>query len=96
VRGEGFNQDEKCYACGTPFRRNGHGVIPFHPEALTSDGQRQFVGFDCMKKITAAGAAGFQPPAGGPRLFAEASAPAEVLQAAGITRIVRDAKTATD
>jgi hypothetical protein len=87
-RGEGFSQDEKCYACGRPFRRNSHGRIVFHPEALTSDGQRQFVGFDCMKKIVAAGAAGFQPPDGGPRLFCESSAPAEVLQAAGITRTV--------
>jgi hypothetical protein len=85
-RGEAFSQDEKCYACGRPFRRNAHGLIPFHPEALTSDGQRQFVGFDCMKKIAAAGRSGYQPPDGGPRLFAEPSAPAEVLAAAGIRR----------
>jgi len=86
-RGEG-HQDEKCYACGRAFRRNSWGKIVFHPEALTIDGQRQFVGFDCWKRIQAAGAAGFQPEAGGPRLFCETSAPAEVLQAAGITRIV--------
>lgn len=85
-RGEAFSQDQKCYACGRPFRRNSHGQIAFHPEALTIDGQRQFVGFDCMKRIAAAGAAGFQPESGGPRLFAEPSAPAEVLAAAGITR----------
>ncbi len=91
-RGEAFSQDEKCYACGTPFRRNSHGRIVFHPEALTIDGQRQFVGADCMKKIVAAGALGFQPASGGPRLFAEEYAPAEVLQAAGITRIVKEAR----
>lgn len=85
-RGEGYSQDEKCYACARPFRRNSHDRIVFHPQALTSDGQRQFVGFDCMKKIQAAGAAGYQPPLGGPRLFAEEHASAEVLQAAGITR----------
>jgi hypothetical protein len=55
-RGEAFSQDQKCYACGRPFRRNSHGEIVFHPEALTIDGQRQFVGADCMKRIVAAGA----------------------------------------
>jgi hypothetical protein len=87
-RGEACSQDEKCYACGRPFRRNSHGLIVFHPEALTIDGQRQFVGADCMKRITAAGPAGFQPERGGPRLFCESQAPAEVLKAAGITRTV--------
>lgn len=86
-----MSQDEKCYACGRPFRRNSHGQIVAHPEALTIDGQRQFVGADCMKRIAAAGAVGFQPESGGPRLFAPLSAPAEALQAAGITITVKEA-----
>src|SRR5262245_27123943 len=94
-RGEGFSQDEKCYACGRPFRRNSWDKVVFHPEALTIDGQRQLVGFDCMRRIEAAVAEGFQPERGGPRLFAEQHAPAEVLAAAGIRRIVYPAREGT-
>lgn len=78
------DQDEKCYACGRAFRPNTHGRIVFHGEALTIDGQRQFVGADCMKKIIAAGGDGYQPPRGGPRLYEALHAPPEVLKAAGI------------
>lgn len=81
-RGEAFSQDQKCYACARPFGGRRHD----YPWVLTIDGQRQFVGNDCFKKVAKAGAAGYQPPLGGPRLFAEPSAPAEVLAAAGITR----------
>lgn len=79
------HQDEKCFACGRKFRKNNFGRIVFHPEALTTDGQRQFVGHDCYRKIVDAGEEGYQPPLGGPRLWIEMSAPREVLAAAGIT-----------
>lgn len=78
--------DEKCYCCDRRFRRNSHGQIVNHPWVLTIDGQREQVGPDCYQKIVAKGADGYQPPLGGPRLFAEAHAPAETLKAAGIVR----------
>jgi hypothetical protein len=77
---------QKCYACGRKFRKNSHGMTPFHPEALTEDGQRQPVGLDCSRRIVDSGQAGYQPPAGGPRLWSETYAPAHVLKNAGITR----------
>lgn len=79
------DQDEKCYACGRAFRRNGFGLVVYHPAVLTRDGQRQFVGFDCYEKVRDAGPEGWQPPRGGPRLFLETDAPPEVLAAAGVT-----------
>jgi len=79
--------NEKCYACNRAFRKNSHGNVPYHPEALTSDGQRQGVGYDCYKKIAEAGADGYQPPLGGPRLYAEYHAPEAVLLAAGISLV---------
>jgi hypothetical protein len=79
-----MDQDDKCFACGRPFRQNSYGRIVFHPEALTLDGQRVFVGYDCAKKINSAGADGYQPPRGGPRLWVDMHAPAEALAAAGI------------
>ena len=82
------DQDDKCFACGRIFRKNSHSRTVFHPEAITIDGQRVFVGFDCIKKIQASGADGYQPPRGGPRLWVDLNAPAEALAAAGI-RIVR-------
>lgn len=90
-RGFGVSQDDKCFACGRPFRRRGTVYGPSdnridYPMALTVDGaQRVFVGNDCWKKIVAAGAEGYQPPSGGPRLFSEHAAPPEVLAKAGIT-----------
>lgn len=79
------DQDQKCFACDRPFRRNSHGLIVFHPEAITLDGQRVFVGHDCHRKITESGSDGYQPPLGGPRLWTELTAPAAALAAAGIT-----------
>ncbi len=76
---------ERCYACARAFRKNGYGRIVFHPEVLTIDGQRQFVGYDCYAKVVAAGRVGYQPPLGGPRLYSESNAPPETLAAAGIT-----------
>jgi hypothetical protein len=83
------DQDDKCFACGRTFRRNSYGRIVFHPEALTIDGQRVFVGYDCAKRIGAAGRDGYQPPMGGPRLWSEMNAPEEALRAAGITITIR-------
>ena len=76
--------DTKCFACGLKFRRNTHGLIVFHPWAITIDGQRVYVGADCHKRIVACGVDGYQPPKGGPRLWCEMFAPAEALSAAGI------------
>lgn len=82
--------DDKCFACARAFRKNSWGNIPYHPEVLTEDGaQRVFVGYDCYRKIVEAGAVGYQPPLGGPRLFAEQHASADVLRAAGIVRTER-------
>ena len=60
-----MSQDDQCYACGRPFcgARRPH-------LAITSDGQRVYVGPQCLRRIEAAGAEGYQPPSGGPRLFA--------------------------
>lgn len=80
-------QDEKCYACGKKFRKNSYGRIVFHPEVLTVDGQRQFVGHDCYRRVINAGVDGWQSPRGGPRLFTELHASQEVLLAAGITLV---------
>lgn len=59
-----INQDlvkTRCYACDKlRSRRN---------RIFTSDGQMQYVGAECFKKIRKAGQAGYQPPLGGPRLF---------------------------
>lgn len=53
---------EKCFAC------NRH-IIADKQTAMTGDGQSVYVGPDCYRKIEQAGAAGYQPPLGGPRLF---------------------------
>lgn len=56
----------KCYACDKPmqeFMRSQTFTVE------TEDGQRQFVGPDCFERIRTAGAIGYQPPLGGPRLF---------------------------
>ena len=77
-------QDDKCFACGRKFRRNAFGFI-VHPEAITLDGQRVFIGYDCARRIAEAGKDGYQPALGGPRLWIDQYAPAAALQAAGIT-----------
>lgn len=54
----------KCYACDRVLKKP-HAVY-------TGDdgGQRQFVGPECFQHVLAAGATGYQPPKGGPRLYA--------------------------
>lgn len=76
---------KKCFACDRAFRLNSWGNIAYHPEAITIDGQLVYVGHDCFKKIQAAEREGYQPPLGGPRLWADQYAPEEALRAAGIT-----------
>ena len=78
---------QKCYACDRPFRQNSWGRFPFHPTVLTIDGQRQTVGYDCWRRVLGAGINGYQPPRGGPRIYAEVNAPESVLRAAGIVLI---------
>jgi hypothetical protein len=54
----------QCFACGKPFGAK-------QPkEVFTSDPQMQHVGPECFRKIRAAGNEGYQPPLGGPRLWA--------------------------
>lgn len=51
-----------CFACGRRLGKN--------PLVVTCvDEQDVTVGRECAKAIQAAGAAGYQPPRGGPRLF---------------------------
>lgn len=53
---------EKCFACDRKL-----GASP--ALVTTLDGQKVFVGRECFKMIQNAGADGFQPLAGGPRLY---------------------------
>ena len=54
---------ERCFACGRPLGAN--------PRlADTRDGQTAYVGSECWGRIVAAGEVGWQPPRGGPRLYA--------------------------
>lgn len=53
----------RCFACGKKLGRR--------PMLVTcSDEQDVFVGSECGKMIVAAKADGWQPPKGGPRLYA--------------------------
>lgn len=54
--------DERCFACGRPLGRSPALVD-------TRDGQRVFVGRSCARLVERAGDAGYQPEAGGPRLY---------------------------
>jgi hypothetical protein len=60
---------EKCYACDAHIYTRASRV-------WTSDGQEQYVGHDCYRRIFRADAAGYQPPLGGPRLYCENPIPA--------------------
>ena len=53
---------ETCFACDKPL----HGNPTL---ADTRDGQTVYVGPECLRRIRAAGEAGYQPPRGGPRLY---------------------------
>jgi hypothetical protein len=53
---------EKCFACGRKLK--GEPKL-----ADTRDGQIVYVGPCCVKKIIAAGEAGYQPPLRGPKLY---------------------------
>ena len=53
---------ERCFACGRVL-----GEDPF--TADTRDDQIVSVGRECIKLIESAGAAGYQPKGGGPRLW---------------------------
>ena len=49
----------KCFACDRKLGKNPH-------VAVTSDGQRVYVGSECFKKLDGCG---YQPPLGGPKLY---------------------------
>ena len=53
----------RCFACDRVIRR----PTPFLAD--TRDDQVVHVGPECLRKIEAAGDAGYQPPAGVPRLY---------------------------
>ena len=51
-----------CFACDRKLGRN--------PKLVdTRDDQTVYVGTECYKLVMAAGEKGYQPPAGGPRLY---------------------------
>jgi hypothetical protein len=54
--------NDKCFACNRPILARPCLV------QVKDESQTAYVGPDCYKKIKAAGAAGYQPPLGGPRL----------------------------
>lgn len=55
---------EKCFACDRPL--GGPSA-----RAVTLDkAQTVYVGWECYRHILSAGDKGYQPPKGGPRLFA--------------------------
>lgn len=59
---------DRCFVCGRRLGRN--------PLLVTcADEQDVFVGSECAKLIERAGAAGYQPPDGGPRLYVLAHDP---------------------
>ncbi len=68
----------RCFACDRVIRR----TPPFLAD--TRDDQVVHVGPECLSKIEAAGDAGYQPPAGGPRLY-----PVSVLSPGTHSRIGR-------
>jgi hypothetical protein len=55
---------ESCYCCDKPFAKKTGAYWVW-----TCDGQRQFAGPECFRKIKKAGTEGYQPPKGGPRMF---------------------------
>jgi hypothetical protein len=61
----GNSGKQKCYACDRAMKGGRHVVY-----TADDGGQRQFVGPDCYMHVQAAGPAGYQPPLGGPRLYA--------------------------
>lgn len=54
--------ETKCFACGRKL-----GASPQLVD--TRDAQTVYVGRECYKLVVAAGANGYQPPRGGPRLY---------------------------
>lgn len=60
---------ERCFACD--HKINNPNNSKHSPcSAYTSDGQRVYVGAECIKHIQYWNArGGYQPPKGGPRLF---------------------------
>jgi hypothetical protein len=57
-----MERTERCFACDKPVGRT--------PQLVAcKDDQTAHVGIDCYRKIKAAGADGYQPPNGGPRLY---------------------------
>lgn len=52
-----------CYSCGKRMSTTAHLVY-------TEDHQPQFVGPECSRRIRREGASGYQPPQGGPKLYA--------------------------
>ena len=57
-----FDRAKRCFACDRKLGKNPYLVD-------TRDAQTVYVGSECYKLIRVAGEAGYQPPAGGPRLF---------------------------
>ena len=54
---------ECCFACGRAITRFPPAIVD------TRDDQTVYVGPECFQKVKQAGAEGYQPPMGGPRLW---------------------------
>ena len=55
-----------CFFCGKKLHSKAK-----HWRAYTADGQRVSVGLECFSKAVGAGEEGYQPPQGGPKIYAE-------------------------
>jgi hypothetical protein len=68
-----MDQDDKCFACGKPFKKTNGKTSTRKFIVGCADEQTVYVGIDCFDHIVAAGAIGYQPvrkgkPCG-PRLY---------------------------
>lgn len=61
---------QRCFACGKLLSLTAHLVA-------CADEQTVYVGSDCFRAIERAAADGYQPPKGGPRLYALEHRPTE-------------------
>lgn len=60
---QGIERTERRFACDRKLGNNSPKLVD------TRDDQRVHVGIECYRLVKAAGAAGYQPPKGGPRLY---------------------------
>lgn len=59
-----WNACNRCFACGRKLGKKEPILVD------TRDAQKIYVGSECAKLVIASGEEGYQPPKGGPRLWA--------------------------